>query len=119
METLTVKMNVSIAAENWSYSPGNVVELDLPLAEAWLESGHAVPVEGAKPNKTTLPEGVTYEGFGVFLVNKQRVAGKKQAAKLLKDLTDAGVIENELPASGDAADGGAAEPSGSESTPEG
>jgi hypothetical protein len=57
-----VKMLVSIASPDWSYIPQQEVELDESLADAWIECGHAVPLEttkkgggrgGSKANKQT------------------------------------------------------------------
>jgi len=47
---MIVKMNVSIASVNWSLAPGDVVELNDTLAQAWLEGGHAVTTKSTNPN---------------------------------------------------------------------
>jgi hypothetical protein len=54
-----VKMKISIASANWSYIPGQEVELEDYVADAWVKCGHADPVEdgddanGGKSNYTT------------------------------------------------------------------
>lgn len=40
-----VKMNISIASANWSYIPGQIVELEDDIAIAWNECGHCTIVE--------------------------------------------------------------------------
>jgi CO/xanthine dehydrogenase Mo-binding subunit len=104
LETIKVEMNVVISAEDWSYAPGNIVELDKPLADAWIECGHAKPIKGEKVDKTVLPDGVEYKGHGVFIVKgnqpaatktdaiealKVRVAAEKAAAKAKEATEDA------------------------------
>lgn len=44
-------MLVSIASHDWSYTPTEIVELDEEIAQAWIECGHAEPVES--PKKST------------------------------------------------------------------
>lgn len=41
-----VKMKTSIASADWSYLPGQVVELDDEIAVAWVEAGHAESLGG-------------------------------------------------------------------------
>jgi len=86
MDTLKVKMNVSIASADWSFAPGDEVEFDVELAEAWLESGHALPIKGEKVNKDKLSDGVEYLGFGNFSAHGQVVRGKKEANEAHKDM---------------------------------
>jgi hypothetical protein len=82
VNTLKVRINVSIASDAWSFVPGDKVELDVELANAWIEAGHASPIKGEKVDETELPEGVTYLGFGQFDAGQgQRVAGKKWAVE--------------------------------------
>ena len=86
-------MNVSIAADNWSYTAGDRVELDHPLAEAWLSCGHALPIKGEQPDETELSPGVGYKGFGNFDVEGRLVRGKKEANELRKYLETMGFVE--------------------------
>lgn len=85
METIKVEMNVVIASDTFSYAPGSVVELDKPLADAWIECGHAKPIKGEKVCKEKLPDGVEYAGHGVFVVKgNQRAESKADAIESLK-----------------------------------
>lgn len=86
MDTLKVKMNVSIASADWSFAPGDVIELDVELAHAWLESGHALKIDDAKLSTTKLGEGVEYLGFGNFSAYGQVVRGKKEANDAAKEI---------------------------------
>lgn len=49
MKTQKVRMQVSIASADWSYQPGQVVELDSSLAKQWRDAGHCVFVNGTVP----------------------------------------------------------------------
>jgi hypothetical protein len=42
---MKVKVNTSIASADWSYAPGEEVEIDGKLANAWINSGIAGEVE--------------------------------------------------------------------------
>ena len=50
-----VKMNVSIAADDFSYVPGQEIEIDSDLAKIWKESGHCEIIE-SKPDNGELIE---------------------------------------------------------------
>lgn len=111
LDTLKVRMNVSIASDSWSYAPDDEVELDFDLAQAWLEIGHVTAIKGEKKNTIKLSEGVTYEGFGIFTKGGQRYGGKENANKAILEVGE--VVE---PNDNNAASAGADNPSGSEST---
>lgn len=80
METIKVVMLVSIAADNWSFVPGQVIELDTDLAGAWIECGHAGNIKGEEVDKTPLEEGIDYLGFGQYLVHGGQFVNGKAAA---------------------------------------
>ena len=44
-----IKMQVSIASADWSYQPGQVVEIDPGLARQWIAAGHATTVSSGTP----------------------------------------------------------------------
>lgn len=57
-----VKILVGIASANWSYAPGQIVELDEKLAKAWIAAGIAEAIDVAPestaigpPEKAVLP----------------------------------------------------------------
>lgn len=118
METLKVKMATSIASADWSFTSGQEVELDVELADAWLDCGHAVRIKGEKVDKRKLPEGVSYLGFGFFDVFGQRTSGKDSALEILptiKALYVPEVGEDDVAENADLSNGGAADAGGDES----
>lgn len=139
MDTVKVKMNVSIASADWSFVPEQVVELDTTLADAWVEVGHALEIKGEKVDKTKLVDGVEYMGFGIFSAHGQRVVGKKEANEAYKEIPqevqeayrlakeeEAAKLAAEAEAGEDVdstgdntANGGADNAAGSEGTPQG
>jgi hypothetical protein len=42
-------MKVSIASRDWSYQPGEVADVEEPLARTWLANGHAESVPAKTP----------------------------------------------------------------------
>lgn len=52
---MLVRMSVSIASATFSYQPGQLVDLPVSLAEAWLACGHARRPEAADI-ETAVPE---------------------------------------------------------------
>jgi hypothetical protein len=85
LETIKVQMNLAIVSDNFSYTVGDIVELDKALADIWIEVGHAKPIKGEKVCKTALPDGIEYAGHGVFVVKgNQRAATKADAIESLK-----------------------------------
>lgn len=46
---MKVKMLTSIAGHYFSYSPGEVVELDTQKAKKWIEAGIASPQKATRP----------------------------------------------------------------------
>lgn len=50
---MQVRILVSIAAAEWSYAPGQIVEMDDALARIWIGSGLA---EAAEPADEAEPE---------------------------------------------------------------
>lgn len=44
---MQVRVLVSIASAEWSYVPGQVVEMDEEMARTWIGSGLAEPAEPA------------------------------------------------------------------------
>lgn len=51
-----VKMLVSIAAADWSYSPNEVVEVTEDTAKTWIESGIAESVTTRRQTATVEPK---------------------------------------------------------------
>lgn len=47
---MKVRMNVSIAGVNFSYHPGQEVELPDEMAEKWAAAGHCEPI-GERPGE--------------------------------------------------------------------
>lgn len=88
MDTLKVRMNVSIVSADWSFSVGDEVDLDTDLANAWLECGHATKIKNEKVDKTKLDDAVQYIGFGQFSVHGQIVLGKAEANAAVKEIPD-------------------------------
>lgn len=55
---MQVRILVSIASAEWSYTPGQIVEMDDALARTWIGSGIAEPAEPAgeaEPEPETVP----------------------------------------------------------------
>ena len=50
---MKVKIKVSIASADWSYAPGQEVDIDEKLAVAWFQSGIAEPVEERATRKVS------------------------------------------------------------------
>lgn len=96
-------MKVSIASPNWSYAPGEIVDLDDYLAQAWIECGHAKSLESADQ----LP----------FRVHEDDT--EKQAE--LETSQEVGEVgeEDAEPTSGDASSDGTNNVTGSEGSSEG
>ncbi len=46
---MKVRLRISIASPEWSYAGGQVVDLPVETAEAWIENGVAEPAGGEAP----------------------------------------------------------------------
>lgn len=56
---MKVKMIVSMASPDWSYNPGDEVEVDAKAAKAWIEAGMAEPVKEEYRTATAPPRQTT------------------------------------------------------------
>ncbi|GIU76763.1 MAG: hypothetical protein KatS3mg005_0001 [Bryobacteraceae bacterium] len=55
---MQVRILVSIASAEWSYVPGQIVEMDGEMADTWIGSGLAEPAEPAdeaEPEQESVP----------------------------------------------------------------
>lgn len=53
---VTIKMLVSMAGPDVSYTPGHLYEVTEAIAEAWKEAGIAMPVSGTAPVESPVAE---------------------------------------------------------------
>lgn len=50
---MLVRLKTGIASVEWSYAPGQVVDVETALAKAWIESGIAERATPEKPDAKT------------------------------------------------------------------
>ncbi len=55
MPKVKVRILVSIASADWSYYPGQEVEMDEEMARNWIKGGNAAPIADAVETATAEP----------------------------------------------------------------
>lgn len=77
---MKIKLLVSIASASWSYSPGQIAEIDDEEAKRLINAGLAKKLDDTKP------EGYPkHLGGGYYeLPNGKRVRGKEKAIKAMR-----------------------------------
>lgn len=53
---MKVRMLTSMVAANWSYAPGDIVDVEPRVAKAWIEAGLATPVKGGPEPEAAMLE---------------------------------------------------------------
>lgn len=79
-------MLTSIAGHYFSYSPGEVVELDTQKAKKWIEAGIASPQKATRPpGEVAVKPSPKHVGGGYFeLPDGRRVKGKEAAIEAME-----------------------------------
>lgn len=83
-----IKLLTGIASVTWSYSPGEVVEIEDKEAAGWVKAGIAEFIEGGKdaiietaslapPEKAVVPSGMPKKTKNKTKKQKQKAKGQK------------------------------------------